>query len=245
MQLSNSTCVRCGQAIQGYYCSYCGEKRLEEKDKSLIHFFEELVSSIFVADGKFLQTIKLLVSNPGELVRSFVLGIRKKYLSPLQVFFFANLIYFIFPLISTFNTNLEIQMYHLPYSAQVRDVVEDYLESSGLSTDIFKVEFEKTSSSNAKLLLIVLVLLQGLFLKLLYLKNKKLFLIDFFAGSAYFYGFYILIILVLFPASLNFISSLFGVGMESMINELNMTVLFLLIIFIICFLSSEGVIKQI
>ncbi|MHA7130932.1 DUF3667 domain-containing protein [Algoriphagus namhaensis] len=225
------SCVNCGASLKGQFCHICGEKKITSKDKGIYSFLEEFIASVFVADGKFFRTIKLSVTRPGELTRSYVKGIRKKYLSPLQVFFFANLIYFIFPIISTFNTTLEVQLYNLPYSATIRPVVEQYLENNQqVDADLFRVDYERTSSANGKLLLIILVVLQGLFLKLLYLKNKKLFLIDFLAGSAYFYGFYILFILVIFPASFNVVAGLVSISPASLINELILSISFLAVI---------------
>lgn len=235
MESQKPSCVRCGAVLQGPFCSKCGEKRIESNDKKVSHFFEEIVSSVFVADGKFLKTIKLLVSKPGELTRSFVIGIRKEYLSPVQLFFFANLIYFIFPIISTFNTTLEVQLNQLPYSNYIRPMVESYLEESELRIEVFRVDYERTSSSNGKLLLIILVLLQGLFLKLLFIKRKNLFLVDFLAGSAYFYAFYILFILVLFPGLFNLMAKIVGGSMGFLMNELILSVVFLLAIILYMF----------
>ena len=230
MENSSLRCVRCDTELKGAFCYSCGEKRIEPKDKRIGHFLEEAISSVFVADGKFFKTIKELVTNPGELTNSFIKGIRKKYLTPLQLFFFANLVYFIFPLISTFNTSLEVQMYQLPYSSSIRPLVESYIEESELGLEKFTAEFETASSSNGKLLLIVLVVLQGFFLKSLFWKNKKFFLVDFFAASAYFYGFYILFILVLFPATVFLITSLFNFPMDAFFSELTMSILFLVVI---------------
>jgi len=230
MKLDDGSCVSCGSDLQGKFCHSCGEKQIALADKRVSHFLEEAFSSVFVADGKFFKTIKILVTDPGELTKSFVLGVRKKYLSPLQLFFFANLIYFIFPLISTFNTSLDVQLNKLPYSDSVRPIVEFYLQENEMSLASFTSEFEKTSSSNGKLLLIVLVVLQGFFLKTLFWKREKLFLVDFLAGSSYFYGFYILFILVLLPASFTLAMNLFEFSNSRIINELSLTITFLLVI---------------
>lgn len=232
MESKGYSCVRCGEELKGLYCYNCGEKRIESEDKKLNHFFEEAISSVFVADGKFFKTIKLLLTNPGELTKSFVIGIRKKYLSPLQLFFFANLVYFIFPFISTFNTSLDVQLNNLPYSSSIRPIVESYLQESQRSLESYTLEYEGVSSSNGKLLLIVLVLLQGLFLKLLFWKRKKLFLVDFLAGSAYFYGFYILFALVLIPGVIMLFGNVLGMSFNSFFNELTLSISFLLVIII-------------
>lgn len=229
MKIDNISCVRCGTELQGAFCYNCGEKRIENEDKKVNHFFEEAISSVFVADGKFFKTIKLLVTNPGELTKNFVIGIRKKYLSPLQLFFFANLIYFIFPLISTFNTSLYIQLNNLPYSSSIRPLVETYIQDSQRDLATFTSEYERVSSSNGKLLLIVLVLLQGVFLKLLFWKGKNLFLVDFLAGSAYFYGFYILFMLVLLPGIIMLFGEISGMSFNSFFNEPTLSITFLLV----------------
>ena len=235
-----NVCVRCGEELKGVFCYSCGEKKLEKQDKKLSHFFEELIASVFVADGKFLSTIKLLITRPGELTRNFVIGIRRKYLSPLQLFFFANLIYFIFPIISTFNTSLEVQMYQLPYSSQIERVVNTHLEKSGENKELFKTNYERVSNSNGKLLLIILVVLQGLFLKLLFFKREDLYLIDFFAGSAYFYGFYILFALVLFPALFNLGVGLFSFSIGGMMNEATLSIILLAVVIVYMYALIKG-----
>ncbi|GMQ30316.1 DUF3667 domain-containing protein [Algoriphagus confluentis] len=229
--IQSTTCKGCHTHLQGPYCHRCGEKRIEPKDKRITFFIEELISSLFVADGKFFKTMRLLLTRPGELTKSFVDGVRKKYLSPLQLFFFANLIYFLFPLISTFNTSLDIQMYNLPYSDWVRPVVENYLEQHPEDATSFRTSYEATSNSNGKLLLILLVLLQGLFLKLLFLRDRRFYLIDFFAGSAYFYGFYILVFLVAFPSLISLVDWIGDFQFNGFLNELTLSVLFLVGIF--------------
>lgn len=240
MEGSDLVCVNCGTELKGSYCYQCGEKKIAATDKKLTHFLEEAISSVFVADGKFFKTIKLLVSKPGELTKSFVKGIRKKYLSPLQVFFFANLIYFIFPMISTFNTSLEVQMNRLPYSDITRPVVENYISESGRDLSLFTEEYEGVSSSNGKLLLIFLVVLHGLFLKLLFLKKNNLYLVDFFAGSAYFYGFYILVALILFPAIVILLTHILQVALFSLVNELILSIAFLMLVVFYVYLQIRN-----
>lgn len=237
MGTENSFCVSCGASLKGEYCYQCGEKKIVPSDKKLSHFLEEAIASVFVADGKFFRTIKLLVTKPGELTYSFVSGIRKKYLSPLQLFFFANLIYFIFPLISTFNTTLDVQINHLPYSGFTKPIVENYLEQSGKELSLFSEEYEGVSSSNGKLLLIILVVIHGLFLKLLFLKKSNLYLVDFLAGSAYFYGFYILFALVLIPGLFILFGNVFKLSVFSIINELTLSVAFIILIIIYVYLQ--------
>ena len=230
MESTSRSCKNCGTSLQGPFCHVCGERLIQPKDRSLGHFVEETFAMLFVADGKFPRTMKLLISRPGALTRSYVEGVRKKYLSPVQLFFFANLIYFLFPLLSTFNTTLYIQMNMLPYSKQVTRVVDSHLEAEGVSMEEFTAEFEKKSSSNAKLLLILIVVMQAIGLKIVFLHRKDLYFIDFLAGSAYFYSFYILIALVLFPLIFTMLADLFDVSFLSYLTEAVLSVVFLSVI---------------
>ena len=228
--MSENNCIGCGARLYGKYCHICGERKISKEDKKLKHFFEEVFSGLFYADGKFPRTLILLITRPGTLTHSFISGIRKKYLSPLQLFFFANLIYFLFPILATFNTSLNIQMYGLPYSQLVERTVENHLEKTGTSLEDFRIRYEKRSDSNGKLLLILLVLMQGILLRILFLKRKDLFLQDFMAAAAYFNSFYILIVLVAFPSIYLAIAELFNFQPGNVISESFLTVFFLVFI---------------
>jgi len=89
---------------------------------------EEFVSSYLFADGKLMRSFKKLLLHPGELSRNYIKGVRKKFLSPLQLFFFANLLYFLFPMLSTFNTGLNAQINRLPNSELISPIVMDHIE---------------------------------------------------------------------------------------------------------------------
>ncbi|NVK48313.1 MAG: DUF3667 domain-containing protein [Cyclobacteriaceae bacterium] len=239
MEVQRERCPACDTLLQGLYCHECGEKRISPQDKKLSHFFEELIASVLVADGKFFRTIKLLISRPGELTNSFIKGIRKKYLSPFQMFFFANLIYFIFPVISTFNTSLYIQMNGLPYSDFVRPLVEQKIQDEGLNMGEFTEVFEKKSESIAKLILIVLVVMQGFVLMVLYWKRRDLYFLDFLAEAAYFYSFYILIFLVAIPGVLILLQNQLDLQFGWFFNEVSLSIFFFLAIWIYGFFQMK------
>jgi len=232
-------CKNCRAELQGKFCHECGQKNLTSEDKGLVSFFSELISSIFVADGKFFLTMKLMITKPGELSLSFIKGIRKRYLSPLQMFFFANLVYFLFPIISSFNTSLYTQLNGLPYSDWVRPKVEQRLENSSMSMEEFTSVYERHSNSNAKLLLILLVFMQGLVLRVLFWKREDLFMVDLFAESAYFYSFYILAFLVVLPGVFLFLINQFDVPLGWLFSEASLSISLLFIIWLYSFFQIK------
>ena len=220
-------CVSCGTELRGNYCHKCGQREIKKEDKRLRHFFEEAFASLFYADGKFFKTLRLLITKPGELSASFIGGIRKKYLSPLQLFFFANLVYFLFPVLSTFNTPLEVQLNGLPYSPVVERTVNSYVESSSISIEEFRMQYDQQSSSIGKLILIVLVLIHGLILRLLFMDKKQYYFEDFLATAAYFNSFYILIMLVGLPYAILGIAKVTGFSTQLVFSETILNIVFL------------------
>ena len=128
--MDSTFCKNCNHIISGKYCWNCGQKLIGPEDKKIKHFVEEFFSSLFVADGKVLLTFKLLFTKPGALTKSFINGATKKYLSPLKLFFFANLIYFLVPFLNTFSTDLGVQLKYQVYSEFAKDLVENHISKN-------------------------------------------------------------------------------------------------------------------
>lgn len=222
-------CINCNTVLTGKYCSACGQKRIEPKDKKLIYFFSELFTSFFFADGKIFATFKTILTKPGELSRVYISGNRKKYLTPLQLFFFANLLYFLFPIISTFNTSLSTQIKHLPYSDYVKTVVGERINEMGVSYEEYRETYEQLSSQNGKLLLIVLVILQAVIFKLLFIRNENFYFSDFIAASAYFNAIYIIFLLILLPSIVIGLNQIFDLEFN-FINDTWLSIMFVVLV---------------
>ena len=219
MNKEKESCINCNTQLHGAYCHECGQKKITPNDKKISHFFSEFISSLFVADGKIVRTFKELLLRPGSLSRTYIEGNTKKFLSPLKLFFFANLIYFLFPFLNTFNTDLNSQITQQAYSPFVKEVIQKHLKEKHISYEEFSSKFKNKSNSYGKLLLIVLVVLQASFLKLLFLRNKKFHYADFLTASAYFTSFYILVLLVLFPGLIFLLENYFSGNIAIILNN--------------------------
>ncbi|MCE7996962.1 MAG: DUF3667 domain-containing protein [Roseivirga sp.] len=88
------SCKTCGTTLHGDYCHVCGEKLLKPEDKSAKKWLGDLLSNIWMLDGKLFNSLKCLLLKPGRFARDYSQGIRKPYVKPLNPFLMVNLIYF-------------------------------------------------------------------------------------------------------------------------------------------------------
>lgn len=153
----HTSCKSCGKAISGNYCSNCGEKVVTPKERTFLFQLGKIVNAITFADTKMLQTLWLVIRRPGRLSSDYAEGKRVPYSSPLALFFIGNLIYFLMPMLETFNTTLDVQMHGMPYGAITTKAVENRIERENISMEEFTSEYNVASTSNAKLLLIFMV----------------------------------------------------------------------------------------
>jgi hypothetical protein len=89
------TCPTCQHQYTGHFCNNCGEKIFHPHDLSLGHLLEDAVDKFTHFDLKIPKSI-LLLFNPGYLTEKFLMGIRKPFANPIQLFLIANVIFFLF-----------------------------------------------------------------------------------------------------------------------------------------------------
>ncbi len=151
------TCLNCSHAFAGRYCPRCGEKVLNEKDRSLRHYFSDVFNAFTFIDGKFFKSFRTLVASPGKMSRDIVSGIRQPYMKPIAFFFVANFLYFLFPFFQTFNTSFHLQAHAMPYSELAQTVIDKKLSSASYDPDQLEAVYNASSTNWAKMLLIMLV----------------------------------------------------------------------------------------
>jgi hypothetical protein len=210
-QAPEHTCKSCGNIFTGVYCNQCGEKVIEPKDRSLKSFLSNILIAITFADNRFVKTLWLIIKNPGFLSKEYADGRRVKYLRPLQLFFILNLIYFLFPLLQLFNSSLRTQMYFLFHSSWVRPLVLNKITGAGLSMEGYELMYNAKSTSLAKLLVVLYVLLATLPLSLIYLKKKNRYFTDHATLSVELACFNLFVNAILLSAVLWLVNSLFKI----------------------------------
>ena len=158
------TCKSCGNTFKGQYCNHCGEKVITEKDRKLRYFLGDFINSLTFADSKFWRTLKIILIHPGSLSHHFIEGRRKPFMKPISIFLFANLIYFLFPLINTFTTNLELQTNaKFIHSGLAKEMVEREIERRSISYGEYEKIYNEKTSDLSRLLIIAMAMLLALF----------------------------------------------------------------------------------
>lgn len=168
-------CKSCGNSFSGVYCNLCGEKVLQPADRSVKTFLTQIPQFFSFTDNKFLKSLKFIILKPGFLSTEYADGRRVAYIKPLQIFFVLNLVYFLFPLLQLFNTSLRTQMYLRTHSGMVRSMVNEKLAENGFSYQAYELLYNEKSTSLAKLLIIVFVLLASLPLNGIFRKRNRYF----------------------------------------------------------------------
>ncbi|WP_343343929.1 DUF3667 domain-containing protein [Sphingomicrobium sp. XHP0239] len=80
-------CLNCGAALTGNFCASCGQKaHLHTTIGGLLH---DIVHGVLHLDGKFWNTLPLLVWRPGKLTRDYIDGHRARYISPIAFYLFT------------------------------------------------------------------------------------------------------------------------------------------------------------
>lgn len=151
-------CKHCEASFQGKFCNICGEKVLEKEDQTLKNYLLNLLNAYTFIDGKFFNSLKTLILNPGKITADISDGITVPYMQPISFFFLANFIYFFFPVIQTFNTNLYNQVNSMPYSGFAKKEVTEYLSKNEISLQDLSMIYDLNSTGNSKLLLFLFVI---------------------------------------------------------------------------------------
>ena len=167
-------CKSCQHTFTGIYCNQCGEKVLQPVDRSFRKFLSNILIAITFADSKFVKTLWLVIQKPGFVSLEFANGRTVKYLKPLSLFFLLNLFYFFFPVIQLFNASLNTQLLS-PYGSLIQEMIAHKMVSTRLDMSSFSLIYNIKTTSFAKLLVMVFVVLASLPLNFLYRKRNRYF----------------------------------------------------------------------
>lgn len=87
-------CPNCDHAVQGPFCSACGQETVIETP-SVTEFLHELLHHYVAAEGKIWRTLHLLLCAPGRLTSEYIAGRRKRYIRPMQLYLTLSFVFFL------------------------------------------------------------------------------------------------------------------------------------------------------
>ena len=88
------TCENCHTAVEGMYCSKCGQS-VESTLKYFWSVILHLLDDVFSFDSRASRTLLPLMCKPGFLTNEYIVGRRVHYVPPLRLYLFISIIFFI------------------------------------------------------------------------------------------------------------------------------------------------------
>jgi hypothetical protein len=190
-EVAQVQCLNCGAAAKGAYCYQCGQHVRDNADRSLGRLLSEVFGTIFFFDNRFLLSLKYLLAFPGRMTVEFLAGKRKKFISPVTLFLFFNVIYFFVSPLSDYSLSLNDQMYWQYHSEWTSSWANTKLQNLGISEQAYAPMYQKASDNVSKSIMMINVPLIGLFIYLLAFKKRK-FYFDSLIFAFHFFTFYLI-----------------------------------------------------
>jgi hypothetical protein len=163
-------CANCGTTLHGQYCHACGQSRFPADDLSVTRFFARFAHELAHLDFKSLRSLVALV-RPGYLTAEYLAGRRRRYLSPLKLYFLAATVFFFAAPYVGFS--LEDMTENDP-SGGLKTMVDQRRAERGLEPGLFAERFDLRIQTVYTLSLSISVIAAALLLRLLYRKRTRL-----------------------------------------------------------------------
>ncbi len=87
-------CANCNTALQGPYCSNCGQKA-SDYHRPIWWILGEFMDAVLSFDSRTFRTLWLLFGEPGEFTRRYNSGHRASLLPPFRLFVIATFLFFL------------------------------------------------------------------------------------------------------------------------------------------------------
>jgi hypothetical protein len=87
-------CPNCQAALNGPYCSSCGQRQID-LDQPFRELADEAMESFLSVDARIFRTLGPLVARPGWLTVEFLAGRRVRYIHPFKLYFAFSVMLFL------------------------------------------------------------------------------------------------------------------------------------------------------
>lgn len=171
--LLQTHCLNCDASIKGPFCHQCGQRVRNNSDRLLGRLLGEFFGNIFFFDNRFFISVRYLIRFPSRMTVEFLEGKRKKFISPVTLFLFLNLIYFFVNPLTDYSLSLYDQTYSQPYSVWIKDWVNLKLQKEGLNEQSYGIIYQNASDNISKSIMIINIPLIAVFVYLMAFKQRQ------------------------------------------------------------------------
>jgi len=146
--------------MAGLYCHECGEKILVKEDFYISRYISGFISTLTNLDSKFYTTFKAFLGRPGQLSADYLNGRRKPYLTPIQIFLIATILFFVF--IQDFDIFYVPAKWFFSYMATenpkfVNQLAMDKMAELGVSRSDLALRYDLSVNNYAKVFLFIAI----------------------------------------------------------------------------------------
>ncbi|WP_420583282.1 DUF3667 domain-containing protein [Reichenbachiella sp.] len=187
-------CLNCGTPLEGNFCAECGQ-RLKGGDRSLKHLFGDLINNLFFVDNRIWVSYRYLVFKPGVMTYEFLEGKRRKFMPPVTLFLFVNVLYFFISPLTDYSLPLSDQIKQPTHGAIATRMVEDRLTEENMEMEDYAEVYNQASDNISKTIMILNVPLMAFFVYLLAIRKRKYYF-DSLIFSMHFFTVFLLCIVV-------------------------------------------------
>jgi hypothetical protein len=173
------TCPTCNKLSSTRYCPTCGESPVSPREYTLSGLARRLVQAFTSIDTKTARSVWTLVRRPGELTVSWMKGVRKVYVAPITLFLLVNALFFAVQSVTggaVFSSPLDSHLNHQDWSAFSRSLVQQKLQTTGLSLDSYTVAFNSAVAIHAKSLIILMTVPFAFLLPMVFVHARRPFM---------------------------------------------------------------------
>ncbi len=174
-ELMRTHCLNCGAPVNGPFCGQCGQRIRNNSDRSLNRLLGELSDTFLILDNRFFLSVWYLFRFPGRMTVEYLEGKRRKFISPVTLFLFFNLIYFLVSPLTDYSLSLNDQINSQFYSTLTKDLVEVKLQKEGLDMETYSSIYQNMSDNISKSIMIINTPMIAVFVFLMAFKKRRFY----------------------------------------------------------------------